>query len=176
MQNFIHPAAHVEDGATIGSGTKIWINTQVRSTAKIGSNCNIGKDCYIDSDVVIGDNCKIQNGVSVYHGVIIEEEVFVGPNAVFTNDRFPRATSVDWEVCPTLIRRGASLGANCTIVCGHTVGEYATVAAGSVVTRDVPPYALVAGNPAQKIGRVCKCGYRADDGKCEKCGFELPEE
>jgi acetyltransferase-like isoleucine patch superfamily enzyme len=176
MNNYIHETAHVSDKALIGEGTKIWINVQIREGARIGKNCIISKDAYIDHDVVIGDGSKIQNSVSVYHGVMIEDSVFVGPNAVFTNDYYPRAQNPDWEITPTLVKRGASLGANCTIVCGHTVGEYAMVGAGSVVTMNVEPYALVVGNPARKVGRVCQCGMRADDGICPKCGFRLPPE
>lgn len=172
---FAHETSHIADNAQIGSGTKIWINVQIREDVVIGSNCIISKDAYIDHAVTIGNGVKIQNSVSVYNGVTIEDEVFVGPNAVFTNDYFPRAQNPEWVVSPTLIQKGASLGANSTIICGHTVGEYAMVGAGSVVTKDVPPYALVVGNPARMIGKVCKCGQRADDGACPACGFELPE-
>ena len=176
MSYYKHETADIAANAKIGDGTKIWINAQIREDTIIGDDCIISKDCYIDNAVKIGNLVKIQNGVSVYNGVTIEDEVFVGPNVAFTNDYYPRAQSSDWEVTPTLIRKGASLGANATIVCGHTVGQYATVGAGSVVTRDVPDFALVVGNPAKRIGRVCKCGYRVDDGKCPKCGFKLPEE
>jgi acetyltransferase-like isoleucine patch superfamily enzyme len=177
MENyFVHETAHIADSAKIGDETKIWINVQVRENAKIGQACIISKDAYIDHDVRIGDRVKIQNGVSVYHGVTIEDEVFVGPYVAFTNDYFPRAQNPDWEVSPTLIKKGASLGANSTIICGHTVGEYAMVGAGSVVTKDVPPYALVAGNPAKKMGRVCRCGMRVRGNPCAKCGFLLPDE
>jgi acetyltransferase-like isoleucine patch superfamily enzyme len=171
---FIHETAHVAGDAVIGNGTKIWINVQIREQARIGENCIISKDVYIDHGVTIGNHTKIQNGVSVYSGVTVDDEVFIGPNVAFTNDYFPRAQNPDWEITPTLIKRGASLGANSTIICGHTVGEYATVGAGSVVTKDVAPHALVVGNPARQIGRVCVCGMRADDGVCPKCGFRLP--
>lgn len=173
---FIHETAHVSPKATIGKGTKIWINVQIREDAEIGEDCIISKDAYIDHAVKIGSRVKIQNSVSVYNGVTIEDEVFVGPNAVFTNDYYPRAQNPDWTVSKTHIGKGASLGANCTIVCGHAVGEYAMVGAGSVVTQDVAPYALVVGNPAKAVGRVCRCGQRADSGRCERCGFELPNE
>jgi len=182
---FIHPTAVVEEGAIIGEGTRIWHFVHVRSGAKIGRNCNIGKDVYIDVGVEIGDNVKIQNGVSVYRGVKLEDDVFVGPYAVFTNDLYPRAFNRDWKVVPTLVKRGASIGANATIVCGVTIGEYAMVAAGAVVTRDVPPHGLVMGNPARLRGFVCYCGKPLRDSdivektsehvvfKCPECGREV---
>jgi len=176
MKNYYaHESSHIAKNAKIGDGTKIWINVQVREDAEIGKDCIISKDAYIDHGVKIGDRVKIQNGVSVYNGVTIEDEVFVGPNAVFTNDFYPRAQNLDWKITPTLIQKGASLGANCTVICGHTVGEYAMVGAGSVVTKDVPPYALMIGNPARFVGRVCKCGVRLASDTCFQCGFVLPE-
>jgi acetyltransferase-like isoleucine patch superfamily enzyme len=159
----IHPSAIVDPNARIGAGTRVWVNVQVREQAAVGRNCILSKDVYIDHGVTVGDNCKIQNSVSVYHGVTIEDDVFVGPNACFTNDRVPRAFNQDWEVSPTLVRRGASIGANATIVCGITIGEYAMVAAGSVVTRDVEPFALVIGNPARMVGHVDESGNRRKD-------------
>ncbi len=182
---FIHPTAVVEEGAVIGEGTKIWHFVHVRAGAKIGRNCNIGKDVYIDVGVEIGDNVKIQNGVSVYRGVKLEDDVFVGPYAVFTNDLYPRAFNRNWKVVPTLVKRGASIGANATIVCGVTIGEYAMVAAGAVVTRDIPPHGLVMGNPARLRGFVCYCGKPLRDSdivektsehvvfKCPECGKEV---
>jgi acetyltransferase-like isoleucine patch superfamily enzyme len=170
---FIHESAHVSDGAEIGDGTKIWINAQVRENAKIGYNCIISKDTYIDTGVTVGSGVKIQNGVSVYHGVTIEDDVFIGPNACFTNDYFPRAFNEDWKITKTRIKHGASVGANATIVCGCELGEYCMVGAGSVVTKDVAPYTLVVGNPARPIGQVCKCGARIKDGKCPQCGVML---
>ncbi|MEM4761358.1 MAG: acyltransferase, partial [Thermofilum sp.] len=158
MSYFIHPTAVVEEGAVIGEGTRIWHFAHVRRGARIGSRCNIGKDVYIDENVVIGNGVKIQNGVSVYRGVTLENNVFVGPYAVFTNDKYPRAFSTDWVVVPTLVKEGASIGANATIVCGVTIGRYAMVAAGSVVTKDVPDHGLVMGNPARLVGFVCYCG------------------
>ena len=155
---FVHEKAVVEPGAEVGEGTKVWHFAHVRSGAKIGRNCVLGKDVYVDVGVVIGNGVKIENGVSVFRGVTIEDDAFVGPHAVFTNDKYPRSFSTDWEVVPTLVKRGASIGANATIVCGVTIGEYAMVAAGSVVTKDVPPHGLVAGNPARLIGFVCYCG------------------
>jgi dTDP-4-amino-4,6-dideoxygalactose transaminase/acetyltransferase-like isoleucine patch superfamily enzyme len=153
-----HPTAVVEDGAAVGEGTAIWHQAHVRSGAVIGRSCNLGKNVYIDAGVHIGDGVKIQNNVSVYHGVEIHDEVFVGPSAVFTNDLHPRAHAVDWQVTPTVVRTGASIGANATVVCGIEIGEHAMVAAGSVVTRTVQPHQLVAGNPARHRGWVCRCG------------------
>lgn len=157
---YIHPTAHVDARAQIGGGTKIWINAQVREGARIGRGCIISKDAYIDHDVQIGDGCKIQNSVSVYSGVTIEDGVFVGPNACFTNDKVPRADNPNWTITPTCVRKGASIGANATVVCGSVIGEYAMVAAGAVVTKDVEPYALVLGNPARCVGYVDKAGNR----------------
>jgi acetyltransferase-like isoleucine patch superfamily enzyme len=150
----IHPSADVEPGATVGPDTRVWHHSHLRSGARVGAGCNIGRNVYVDPGVTIGDRCKIQNNVSVYVGVTLEDEVFVGPSAVFTNDLNPRAAKEDWQVTPTVVRRGATIGANATIVCGVTLGEYAMVAAGSVVTRDVRPHQLVAGNPARHHGWV----------------------
>jgi acetyltransferase-like isoleucine patch superfamily enzyme len=155
---YIDNSAHVSDEAEIGEGTKVWINSQIRENVHIGENCIISKDTYVDYSVCIGDNVKIQNGVSVYHGVTIEDDIFIGPNVAFTNDFYPRAFNSDFEVKPTTVKKGASVGANATIVCGNTLGEYCMVGSGSVVTHDVPSFALVVGNPARQIGRVCKCG------------------
>lgn len=152
----------VSEKSIIGEGTKIWQNVQVREDAKIGKNCNISKDCYIDTNVIIGDNCKVQNGVSIYWGVTIEDDVFVGPNTCFSNDKIPRAFNLDWKITPTIIKKGASLGANSTIVCGITIGEYAMVAAGSVVTKDVEPYSLVMGNPAKHYSYLDKMGNKIE--------------
>lgn len=182
---FVHPTAIVEDGAVIGDETKIWHFAHIRTGARIGKNCNIGKDVYIDINVEIGDNVKIQNGVSIYRGVKIENDVFIGPYAVFTNDLYPRSFNREWKIVPTLIKKGASIGANATIVCGVTIGEYAMIAAGAVVTRDVPPHGLVMGNPARLKGFVCYCGkpLRNQDiiekrpdkviYKCPVCGKEV---
>jgi acetyltransferase-like isoleucine patch superfamily enzyme len=171
MGVYIHETATVEEGAKIGEGTRIWHQAHVRGGSEIGSGCNIGKNCYIDAGAKIGNRVKIQNNVSVYHGVEIGDDVFVGPSAVFTNDFYPRAFSTNWKVAETHIEKGASICANATIVCGHRIGEYATVGAGSVVTKDVPAYALVAGNPARQIGWVCKCGHRLDETMtCPACG------
>ena len=176
MSIYIDETAHVSEKAKIGDGTKIWINVQVREDAEIGENCIISKDVYIDHAVKIGNNVKIQNGVSVYNGVTVEDDVFIGPNAAFTNDYYPRAFNADWEISETKVEKGASIGANATIVCRHTLGTYCMVGAGSVETDNVPPYTLVDGNPACPIGKVCRCGTRVgDDLVCPKCGFKIPE-
>ncbi len=176
----MHPTAIVEENVKIGRGTRIWHFVHVRCGAKIGENCNIGKGVYIDKDVEIGNNVKIQNFVSVYRGVKIEDDVFIGPHATFTNDLYPRSFNDDWELIPTLVKRGASIGANATIVCGIVIGEYAMIGAGAVVTKDVPPYGLVYGNPARLRGFVCYCGRRLREiieetpsdviFKCKHCG------
>lgn len=160
---FIHSTASVSPKAQLGQGTKVWVNVQIRENAVIGDNCIVSKDVYIDHAVTIGDRCKIQNSVSVYHGVSIGNDVFVGPNASFTNDRVPRAFNSDWKITPTFIKDGASIGANSTLICGITVGEYAMVAAGSVVTRDVEPYTLVMGNPARPVARIDKAGNKVEE-------------
>ncbi len=182
---FIHPTAVVEEGVEIGEGTRIWHFVHVRKGAKIGRNCNIGKGVYIDAGVEIGNNVKIQNFVSVYRGVKVEDDVFLGPHATLTNDLYPRAFNKEWEVIPTLIKKGASIGANATVVCGVTIGEYAMVGAGAVVTKDVPPHGLVLGNPARLKGFVCYCGrpFRREDieelneevaiFRCRHCGRKV---
>lgn len=177
MAFFRHPTAVVESD-DIGDGTKIWHFAHVREAAKIGKNCIVGKSAYIDEDVEIGDGVKIQNFVSVYKGVRVEDDVFIGPSVTFTNDSYPRAFS--WgedKITPTVVKKGASIGANSTIVCGVTLGEYAMIGAGSVVTKDVLPFGLVYGNPAELKGFVCYCGGKLSeiitegDGKIVyKCG------
>jgi acetyltransferase-like isoleucine patch superfamily enzyme len=158
MSYFAHPTSVVESN-NIGEGTKIWHFAHVRDGSSIGERCNVGKSSYIDIDVRIGSDVKIQNFVSLYKGVTVEDEVFLGPSVTFTNDLYPRSFIWDSEqTVPTLVKRGASIGANSTIICGITVGEYAMVGAGSVVTKDVPPFALVYGNPAELKGWVCYCG------------------
>ena len=159
---YIHETANVSKDAKIGSGTKIWINSQIREKAIIGTNCIVSKDTYIDIEVRIGNNCKIQNGVSVYQGVSIEDNVFVGPNVCFTNDKVPRAFDPEWKITPTIVKNGVSIGANATIVCGITIGEYAMIAAGSVVTKDVEPYSLVMGNPAVHYSYIDKMGNKIE--------------
>ncbi|HIQ41233.1 MAG TPA: N-acetyltransferase [Pseudomonas oleovorans] len=157
---YIHPTANVSENASIGHGTKVWINVQVREHADIGENCILSKDVYIDHGVKVGDRCKIQNSVSLYNGLEVGSDVFIGPNACFTNDKVPRAFNTDWKVTPTRVESGASIGANATIVCGITIGAFSMVAAGSVVTRDVPPYTLVVGNPARVVSRIDRDGNR----------------
>jgi UDP-2-acetamido-3-amino-2,3-dideoxy-glucuronate N-acetyltransferase len=162
MTMYIHPSAHVDERASVGDGSRIWINVQIRENAVVGRDCIVSKDAYIDQGVRIGDRCKIQNGVSIYAGVTIGDDVFVGPCAAFTNDKVPRAFNQDWQITPTLVGNGASIGANATIVCGIEIGEYAMVAAGSVVTRDVAPYTLVMGNPARAHARIDRAGNKVD--------------
>jgi len=158
---FTHESSYIDEGCQIGTGTKIWHFTHVMSRARIGQRCNIGQNVFIAADVVIGDNVKIQNNVSVYTGVVLEDDVFCGPSMVFTNVVSPRShVSRRDDYRPTLVKRGATLGANATIVCGHTIGRYAFIGAGAVVTRDVPDYALVVGSPARIAGWVCSCGVK----------------
>jgi UDP-2-acetamido-3-amino-2,3-dideoxy-glucuronate N-acetyltransferase len=169
---FIHESACVDDGAIIGAGTRIWHWTHVCPGAHIGENCNIGQNVFIAGEVIIGNNCKIQNNVSIYKGITLEDGVFCGPSMVFTNIHNPRAeiSKMD-QVRPTLVAKGATLGANCTIVCGHNIGSYAFIGAGAVITRDVPDHALMVGNPAKQIGWGCVCGERiTEDFDCTTCG------
>jgi UDP-2-acetamido-3-amino-2,3-dideoxy-glucuronate N-acetyltransferase len=179
---FVHPSADVSPRVTIGPGTRIWHQAQVREGAHVGAHCIVGKGAYVDFDVVIGDNVKIQNGVYVYHGVTVEDGVFLGPGVILTNDKLPRAinpdgtlkTDDDWEVSSIVIRRGASIGAGAVVLPGVTVGEFALVGAGAVVTRDVPAQGLVYGNPARLHGYVCRCGRTLNElengyWKCEAC-------
>jgi UDP-2-acetamido-3-amino-2,3-dideoxy-glucuronate N-acetyltransferase len=168
---FIHPTAEVSPQAQIGAGTRIWGQVQIREGATIGELCILGRGVYIDAHVQIGSRVKIQNYVSVFEGVTVEDGVFIGPHVCFTNDLAPRAITPsgalkgpqDWEITPTRVRYGASLGAASVIVCGVTIGEFALVGAGSVVTHDVPPHALVYGNPARQRGYVCRCARRLSE-------------
>lgn len=177
MASFVHPSAHISPRAIIGEGTSIWINVQVREDSTIGTNCNIGKDVYIDANVKIGNGVKIQNGVSVFQGVRVEDDVFLGPHMTFTNDLYPRAFNTNWKITDTVVRKGASIGANATIVCGNEIGEYSMIASGAVITKPVAPHALMAGVPAKQIGYVCKCGNptKLDENQilsCYICGSE----
>ena len=173
LNYFLHETAEIDQSAKIGESTKIWHQSQVMPGAIIGKNCNLGKSVYIDRNVIIGNNVKIQNGVSVYQGVTIEDDVFLGPHMVFTNDLFPRAFVDDFKIIPTLISKGASIGANATIICGITIGRYSMVGAGSVITKDVMDHELVIGSPQKKIGYVCKCGYKSKSKNnaisCDEC-------
>jgi acetyltransferase-like isoleucine patch superfamily enzyme len=167
----VHATADVEEDVSVGPRTSIWDRAQVRRGASIGAECVVGRDAFIDEGVVIGDRVKIQNAALVYHGVTVEDGVFIGPNAILTNDRFPRAITAtgelaradDWVVSPIHLRTGSSIGAGAVVVAGNDVGRFATVGAGAVVTRDVPDHALVAGNPARRLGWVCACGRRLLD-------------
>lgn len=157
----IHPSAIVDDGATLGTGCRIWHFTHVCAGAVIGNDCNLGQNVYVGNDVIIGNGVRIQNNVSIYDAVRLEDEVFCGPSMVFTNVYNPRAAvSRKDEYRPTVVRRGATLGANCTIVCGYTIGRYAFVGAGAVVNRDIADFALVVGVPARQIGWVTRHGER----------------
>lgn len=164
----IHPTADVSPNAEVGEGTRIWSNVQIREHAKIGANCIVGRNVYIENDVHVGDNVKIQNNASLYHGLAVEDGVFIGPHVIFTNDRMPRAirpdgalkTAEDWTVSLTLVRYGAALGAGTIVIAGTTIGRWALIGSGSVVTRDVPDHALVVGNPGRIIGYVSAGGVR----------------
>jgi len=166
---FIHESSYIDSNVDIGDGTKIWHFSHILEGVRIGKNCTIGQNVMIGPDVEIGDGCKIQNNVSIYKGVTLEDGVFCGPSCVFTNVINPRAF-IDRrrELKPTLVKTGATLGANCTIICGVTIGEYVMVAAGAVVTKDVPDYALVIGVPARNIGWVSKEGIRVKKTPCKQ--------
>ncbi|MGE4538342.1 MAG: DapH/DapD/GlmU-related protein [Desulfovibrio sp.] len=173
LSYFAHPTALIDAGATVGDGTKIWHFSHVLKGSRVGEGCNIGQNVVIGPDVNVGNGCKIQNNVSVYQGVTLEDDVFCGPSMVFTNIFNPRAFIPRMhEVRQTLVKKGASVGANCTIVCGHTIGNYAFIGAGAVVTKDVPDHALMVGNPARQIGWMCACGEKLDPEslKCPTCG------
>ena len=173
---FIHESAYVDEGATIGAGTKIWHFCHIMPGAVIGNRCSLGQNVVVMNGTRIGDNCKIQNNVSVYEGVEMEDDVFCGPSMVFTNVINPRShVSRKNEYRKTRVRRGSSIGANATVVCGITLGEYSFIGAGAVVTHDVEDYALMVGVPARRVGWVCQCGERLPDsgaGRCQSCGTE----
>ena len=172
---FIHPTAIVDEGARIGTGTKVWHWVHISGEAAIGENCSFGQNVFVGNRVVIGNNVRVQNNVSIYDDVTLEDDVFCGPSMVFTNVTNPRAhVPRKHEYKPTRVKRGASIGANATIVCGHTLGDYAFIGAGAVVTTDVVPYALMLGVPARRTGWMCKCGQRLPDTVgiqvCPACG------
>lgn len=174
---FVHESSYVDEGVQVGCGTKIWHFSHVQSGAVIGERCSLGQNVNVARGVRIGNGVRIQNNVSVYEGVELEDDVFCGPSCVFTNVTLPRsAFPVDGRYVRTLVKQGASLGANSSVVCGHTIGRCAMVGAGSVVTADVKDYALVVGNPAKQIGWVCACGARLTDALlCGSCGREYRE-
>lgn len=178
---FVHETSFVDDNVDIGKGTKIWHFCHVQSGAQIGENCSFGQNVNVSNNVKVGNHVKVQNNVSLYEGVELEDYVFCGPSMVFTNDLTPRARYPKGHAGykRTLVKHDATLGANCTIVCGHTIGEYATIAAGAVVTKDVRPYALMAGVPARQLGWVCQCGMVLNkDLVCPDCGrkYDVIEE
>ena len=177
MSFFAHESAYIDDGATIGESTKIWHFCHIMSGAVIGEHCSLGQNVFVANRVRIGNHVKIQNNVSVYEGVIVEDYVFCGPSMVFTNVKtprsaYPRNTSADYLT--TRVKYGASIGANATVICGVTIGEWAFIAAGAVITKDVPPYSLMAGVPARHIGWVCECGvtltFAGEEARCDNCG------
>lgn len=172
---FVHESSYIDEGAEIGAGTKIWHFCHVMPQARIGERCNIGQNVLVSSGVTLGNNVKIQNNVSLYTGVVVEDDVFLGPSMVFTNVINPRShVNRKDEYKTTMVRKGASIGANATIVCGVTLGKYCFVGAGAVVTKDVPDYALVYGSPARVRGWMCQCGeqlkFEGDRAACQSCG------
>lgn len=179
MNVYVHPSAIIDHGAQVGEGTKIWHFTHVSSLAIIGNQCSLGQNVYIANHVTIGNGVRIQNNVSVYEGVILQDYVFCGSSMVFTNERitrsaFPRDKSIDYK--KTVVERGASIGANATIISGVTIGEWAFVAPGTIIKRDIPPYSLYAGAPARQVGWICQCGinlaFRGGLAKCKECERE----
>ena len=169
MSYFVHDTAVIDDGAQIGKGCKIWHFSHIMSNTVLGKNCNIGQNVVVSPQVILGENVKVQNNVSIYSGVICENDVFLGPSMVFTNILNPRSAIIRRDnYDETIVKKGASIGANATIVCGNTIGEYALIGAGAVVTKDVLPYALIVGNPAKQIGWVSEYGHKL---KFDKNGF-----
>lgn len=173
---FVHESSYVDDDVEIGEGTTIWHFSHILRGSRLGRQCRIGQNVVVGPDVVIGNNVKVQNNVSVYNGVTLEDDVFCGPSMVFTNVMIPRSAyprNRPEDNVPTLVKRGASIGANATIICGCVIGEHAMVGAGAVVTKDVPPYALVYGNPARQAGWACECGlplrFGGEEAQCREC-------
>ena len=178
MDYFVHPTSIIDDDVKIGEGSKIWHFCHIQSGAEIGKNCSLGQNVNVSNNVRIGDGCKLQNNVSLYEGVELEDYVFCGPSCVFTNDLTPRAKYPKGHAGykKTLLKTGASIGANATIVCGHTVGRWALIGAGAVVTSNVPDHALMLGVPARRCGWACECGDILPDGLiCKKCGRKYKE-
>lgn len=168
---FKHEKAIVEDGAQVGEGTRVWSNAHIQKGAVVGAACNICNGSFIERGVVIGGHVTIKHNVSIFDGVTIEDDVFIGSNIAFINDRYPRSNREDaWTLEKTIIKKGASIGTNAVVMCGLTVGEYAFVGAGAVVTKDVAPYTIVAGNPAKVMGLACRCGRKLDEDLTCKCG------
>lgn len=179
MDYYVHPTSIIDDDVEVGEGTKIWHFCHIQSGARIGKRCSLGQNVNVSNNVKVGDGCKLQNNVSLYEGVELEDDVFCGPSCVFTNDLTPRAKYPKGHAAykRTLLRQGASIGANATIVCGHTVGRWAMIGAGAVVTSNVPDHALMLGVPARRCGWVCECGEILPQNLiCEKCRRSYREE
>ena len=178
MSVYIHPTAVVDEGAQIGEGTKVWHFSHVEGTAKIGEKCSIGQNAYVGQRTVIGNGCKLQNNVSIYEGVTLGNGVFCGPSCVFTNDLTPRSKYPKGRAAylKTVVREGASIGANATVVCGNTIGKWAIIGAGATVTRDVKDHAVMVGVPAKQVGWACECGEKLPEGlTCGHCGRKYTE-
>ncbi|MBF0483180.1 MAG: N-acetyltransferase [Candidatus Omnitrophica bacterium] len=171
MKFFKHEKAMVDDGAMVGDDTRVWANVYIQKGASVGKGCNVCNGTFIERGAKIGDHVTIKHNVSIFDGVTIEDDVFIGSNIAFINDRFPRSNREDaWTLEKTLIKKGATLGANAVVMCGLVVGEYAVVGAGAVVTKDVPAFTIVVGNPARKVGMACKCGRKLDAAMQCSCG------
>lgn len=177
MDYFKHDKAIVEDGARIGKATRIWAFTNIQNGAAIGAHCNICDGCFVEKGAVIGDHVTVKHHVAVFDGVTLEDDVFVGSNVAFINDRHPRShRQDDWTLEKTTVKKSTSLGSNSVILCGLTVGAYAVVGAGAVVTRDVPPHAIITGNPGVITGHACRCGLRLNDNLKCSCGAQYTKE